>query len=135
MKKYIKASASFFTSWEQLPTSELLDVLSNYFDSIGSNGGSTAGFIKFAENSGIDMSGIPNSRVNELWDMVADYVDDATDSPIVIDGVEIYDESDAYRWLQSKLNQYGNTYHFPGPDRANLDKLIEKFGNTYFWGR
>lgn len=32
------------------------------------------------------------------------------------------------------LDKYnGSTYFFPPDARNKLDKLIEKFGNTYFW--
>ena len=48
---------------------------------------------------------------------------------------EIETKEDAYYWLQSKLSEYGNTYHFPQEERIKLDRLIDRFGNTYFWER
>jgi hypothetical protein len=51
------------------------------------------------------------------------------------DGIVFEDRSDANRWLNGKLREYGNTAHFPQEDSAFLNKLIEKFGNTYFWDR
>ena len=49
------------------------------------------------------------------------------------DGIET--KEDAYIWLQDKLAEYGNTYHFSNEDRYKLDRLIDRFGNTYFWRR
>lgn len=108
----------------------------DYFNSLGNaGGGSSAGYIQFAENRGIDMSGIPDSEINRIWDMASEGVDDDVESPILLDGITIYDRADAYRWLQSKVNEYGSTSHFPTTERIKLNTLIERFGNTYFWRR
>jgi hypothetical protein len=39
----------------------------------------------------------------------------------------------AREWLDRQLRKYGNTCYFPATAKARLDKLIIKFGNTYFW--
>ena len=44
-------------------------------------------------------------------------------------------KEDANDWLNKKLHEYGNTYHFPEEDNDILNKLIEKFGSTYFWDK
>ena len=51
-------------------------------------------------------------------------------------------KKDIYRWLKDKIAEYGNTYHFPYSDKTYhfpysdkimLDKLVDRFGSTYFW--
>lgn len=50
-------------------------------------------------------------------------------------GIKFNDKSDANRWLNQMIAEYGNTYNFPPEVRAKLNQLINKFGNTYFWRR
>lgn len=42
---------------------------------------------------------------------------------------------DANKWLKDKLREYGNTAYFPTEERRELNKLINDFGNTYFWNK
>lgn len=124
-----------FTKWDQLPTSELVDIMRDYFESLKGDYGSIKGFIEFAENNGIDMTNISNSEVNRIWDLAGEDEEDEDEAPIIIDDMEICDRYDANKWLQSKLKEYGNTYHFSGADKLALNKLIDRFGNTYFWDK
>jgi len=41
----------------------------------------------------------------------------------------------ARKWLDKMLEKYGNTYHFPVKERMMLDKKIELYGSTYQWRR
>lgn len=120
--------------FNKLPTSEKIDVMLDYWNGLGEDPGSSLGFIKYAQSRDIDMSDVPNEEINRVWDLAAEYegVEDE-EEPIVVDGKEIFDSSGAKRWLTDKINKYGNTYHFPPSDRTNLDKLIDRFGSTYFW--
>lgn len=77
---------------------------------------------------------IDTQKFDTAWDKaVGD--DDDYEEPLEIDGIEMHDSSDAKMWLRQKIDEYGNTYHFPSEDRRKLDKLIQRFGNTYFWNR
>jgi len=44
-------------------------------------------------------------------------------------------KSAALKWLNGKLQKYGNTFFFPAKDKIKLNSLIEKHGNTYFWNK
>ena len=127
----VYASNNVTTNWSQLSDDELLDIMVHYFDSVDGEYGSTQGFLEYAASLGIDVSDMSSSEVNELWDLASESFSESND--ITIDGQTICTKSDAYTWLQSKIEEYGNTYHFPEKDKISLDRLIDKFGNTYFW--
>ena len=91
--------------------------------------------MKWFENNGFDTTDYTNEQFNDDWDewlSFYDYDDEEED-------IDTYDEietrEDAYYWLQNKLREYGNTRYFNNEDRYKLDKLIDRFGNTYFWNR
>ena len=92
--------------------------------------------MQYWEDMGYDTTGYTAEEFNRVWDLAQDeldadgYVDEEDDYE-----EEIETKEDAYYWLQSKLAEYGNTYHFPQEDKYKLDTLISKFGNTYFWRR
>lgn len=46
---------------------------------------------------------------------------------------QIYDRSEAYEWLQEKIDEYGDTYFWDDDLKSDLNRLTKKFGNTYFW--
>jgi len=41
----------------------------------------------------------------------------------------------ADKWLNEQLSIYGNTCFFPSDVKRQLDELIDRFGNTYFWNK
>jgi len=93
--------------------------------------------LQYFEKLGYDCSGYTNEEFNRVWDLACDEFDNRygveEEEEDSVDGIET--KEDAYRWLQDKLEEYGNTYHFPNEDRYKLDRLIDKFGSTYFWRR
>ena len=113
-----------------LPTSERLDVLTQLFDKYPF-GVSTEQAMKWFESKGFDTTNYSNEQFNDDWDdwlSFYDYDENETE-------YEIETKEDAYNWLQDKLREYGNTYHFNNEDKYKLDRLIDRFGNTYFWNR
>ena len=61
--------------------------------------------------------------------------DDEDKQPLEINGMIFETKEDANNWLNEKLREYGNTYHFPEEDNYILNKLIERFCSTYFWDK
>lgn len=121
----------------ELPTSERVDLMLDLWNDPKFSGGlSTENAMKYWESKGWDTSRYTPEEFNRVWDLAQDeldaggYVDDEDEYE-----EEIETKEDAYYWLQSKLSEYGNTYHFPQEERIKLDRLIDRFGNTYFWGR
>ena len=122
-----------------LPTSERIDLMIDLWNDPKFVGGvSTERAMQYWENKGWDTSRYTPEEFNRVWDLAADewdsrsgYVEEEEEDSV--DGIET--KEDAYRWLQSKVAEYGNTYHFPQEERIKLDRLIDKFGNTYFWRR
>ena len=120
-----------------LLTSERVDLMIDLWNDPKVTGGiSTDKAMKYWEAKGYDCSKYTPEEFNRVWDLAQDeldahgYVDDEEEYE-----EEIETKEDAYYWLQSKLAEYGNTYHFPQEERIKLDRLIDKFGNTYFWRR
>jgi len=37
------------------------------------------------------------------------------------------------KWLSKNIAKFGGTYWFPPKQKARLEKLIAKYGNTMFW--
>jgi len=64
-----------------------------------------------------------------LYDVDEEFESDTDDEPIR----DISNKHEAYRWLQDKIDEYGDVSYFPYNDRLKLNKLIDRFGNTYFW--
>lgn len=122
----------------ELPTSERLRVISDMLDKYPS-GISTEAAMKYLEDHGWDTSNYPTEQFDSDWDDYAkyydedEYDDDEYDEDDSIDWIET--RADARRWLNEKQKKYGSTYFFPDEERYKLDRLIEKFGNTYFWDR
>lgn len=75
---------------------------------------------QFNDEMGIDMWG---------WD------DEEEEDGVEVDGKLITSKEQAWYWLRDKLKEYGNTDDFPDEEDYVLRKLIEKFGNTYFWNK
>lgn len=77
--------------------------------------------------------------LDEAWDIAIDKRGieeiDEDEQPLEINGMIFETVEDANNWLNEKLHEYGNTYHFPEEDNDILNKLIEKFGSTYFWDK
>lgn len=132
-------SNSFKRDIMDLPTSERVDLMIDLWNDPKFTGGvSTERAMQYWENKGWDTSRYTQEEFNRIWDLATDewdsrsgYVEEEEEDSV--DGIET--KEDAYRWLQSKVAEYGNTYHFPQEERIKLDRLIGKFGNTYFWRR
>lgn len=117
-----------------LPTSERLDILAELFDKYPF-GVSTEQAMKWFESNGFDTSNYSNEQFNSDWDDWLSFYDYDENNDVIDNYDEIETKEDAYTWLQDKLREYGNTYHFNDEDRYKLDRLIDRFGNTYFWNR
>ena len=118
----------------EFPTSERLDILTKLFNEYPF-GVSTEQAMQWLESNGFNTSNYSDEQFNSDWDDWLYFYDYDEDNNIVDTYDEIETKEDAYYWLQSKLAEYGNTYHFPSEDRYKLDSLIDRFGNTYFWNR
>lgn len=123
----------------ELPTSERLRVISDMLDKYPS-GISTEAAMKYLEDHGWDTSNYPTEQFDSDWDDYAKYYDEDEydedeydEDDDSIDWIET--RADARRWLNEKQKEYGSTYFFPDEESYKLDRLIEKFGNTYFWDR
>ena len=117
-----------------LPTSERLDVLTKLFDEYP-YGVSTEQAMKWLENNGFYITNYTNEQFNDDWDDWLSFYDYEEDNDVVDTYDEIETKEDAYRWLQDKIAEYGNTRYFNNEDEYKLNKLIDRFGNTYFWRR
>lgn len=117
-----------------LPTSERLDILTKLFDKYPF-GVSIEQAMEWFESNGFDISNYTNEQFNSDWDDWLSFYDYDDEDDIADTYDEIETKEDAYNWLQNKLREYGNTYHFNNEDRYKLDRLIDRFGNTYFWNR
>lgn len=121
-----------------LLTSERVDMMIDLWNDPKFSGGiSTEKAMKYWEDKGWDTSRYTPEEFDRVWDLAQDewdsrsgYVEDEEEYEDVIETKE-----DAARWLDSKLAEYGNTYHFPQEERYKLDRLIDRFGSTYFWRR
>lgn len=120
-----------------LPTSERVELMIKFWNDPNVVGSlSTEKAMRYWERKGFDTSNYTSEEFNRVWDLAQDeldnngYIDEEDDYE-----EEIETKEDAYNWLQNKLREYGNTYHFNNEDRYKLDRLIDRFGNTYFWNR
>lgn len=118
----------------ELPTSERLDILTKLFDKYPF-GVSTEQAMEWFESNGFDTSNYTNEQFNNDWDDWLSFYDYDEEDDVIDTYDEIETKEDAYNWLQDKLREYGNTYHFNNEDKYKLDRLIDRFGNTYFWNR
>lgn len=117
-----------------LPTSERLDILTKLFDKYPF-GVSTEQAMEWFESNGFDTSNYSNEQFDDDWDDWLSFYDYDEEDDVVDTYDEIETKEDAYNWLEDKLREYGNTYHFNDEDKYKLDRLINRFGNTYFWNR
>ena len=121
-----------------LLTSERVDLMIDLWNDPSVTGGiSKVEAMKYFERKGYDCSRYTSEEFDRVWDLACDefdnrygYVEEEETSE---DDIET--KEDAARWLDSKLAEYGNTYHFPNAERYKLDRLIDRFGSTYFWRR
>ena len=96
----------------EVPTSEISDKLKELWSDPNNSLSSGQDYIDyFAEKYNWHLT---SDELNHAWDIASN-------------------PSDAGRWLNKKISEYGNTHHFSAEDNAVLNKLISKFGNTYFW--
>lgn len=119
-----------------LLTSERVDLMIDLWNDPKVTGEiTTQKAMKYWEAMGYDCSKYTPEEFNRVWDLAQDELDNGgyTDDDEYEEEIET--REDAARWLDSKLAEYGNTYHFPQEDKYKLDTLISKFGNTYFWRR
>lgn len=108
----------------------LKDAWNNNIEVEGSN---NIGYKKyFKEKYGWDVS---TEDLNKAWDIAASSYDNGEpeSKSIEIEGKVITSKAEAKEWFDNKIKEYKNTYYFPDVDKANLDKLTNVFGNTYFW--
>lgn len=119
----------------KLPTSERVDLILQFedeLDKIGRTGYNDEEYFSWLEDYGFDTSNYSMDTLEDDFDIA--------DSGIDYEDVEEYEyeietREDAARWLNKKLDEYGNTRWFSPADKTMLNKLIDKFGNTYFWNR
>ena len=121
-----------------LPTSERAGLLIQFWDKLnaqGKHGHSTQEYYDWLESIGYDTSNYDSTTFNDIdWETALDILEiENEENPEYDDGINT--KEDAYKWLQDKLNEYGNTYFFPNTDKHMLNKLIDRFGSTYFWNR
>ena len=120
-----------------LLTSERVDLMIDMWNDPSVTGGiSTEKAMKYFERKGYDCSRYTPEEFNRVWDLASDELDNRSgyvEEETFEDDIET--KEDAARWLDSKLAEYGNTYHFPNAERYKLDRLIDRFGSTYFWRR
>ena len=124
MKKYIKCTTytlddlanAIGTIWEDTELSKVIRSTNDYRR-------------YFKETYGWD--NISTEEFDHAWDRAAFGLPD--DEEGIMIGSKYYTLDDAIDWLDTKLLEHGNTYFFPTKDEEILNKLISKFGNTYFW--
>lgn len=124
MKKYIKCTTytlddlanAIGTVWEDTELSKVIRSTNDYRR-------------YFKETYGWD--NISTEEFDNAWDRAAFGLPD--DEEGIMIGSKYYTLDDAIDWLDTKLLEHGNTYFFPTKDKEILNKLISKFGNTYFW--
>lgn len=117
----------------EVPTSEISDKLKELWSDPNNSLSSGQDYIDyFAEKYNWHLT---SDELNHAWDIASNpaFDDEQEDEGIEINGEYFSDASDAGRWLNKKISEYGNTHHFSAEDNAVLNKLISKFGNTYFW--
>lgn len=124
----------------ELPTSERCDLIKQMRDESEAYFISIETAMKWFEDHGWDTSNYSREQYDDDWDDYVKYYDEDEydedeydEDDDSIDWIET--RADARRWLNEKQKEYGSTYFFPDEERYKLDKLIEKFGNTYFWDR
>lgn len=134
MKLTIKESNNK-TNIMNLPTSERADLLRQFWDSDDGleHGYTQSQYFDWLECNGWDISNYSDDWYRVDWEVAAES-DDDYDADYE-EEYEIETKEDAARWLNTKLNEYGNTYWFPQADKIMLNNLIDRFGNTYFWNR
>lgn len=119
----------------KLPTSERVDLILQFedeLDKIGRTGYNDEEYFSWLEDYGFDTSNYSMDTLEDDFDIA--------DSGIDYEDIEEYNgeietREDAAKWLNKKLDEYGNTRWFSPADKTMLNKLIDKFGNTYFWNR
>lgn len=117
-----------------LPTSERAHLLRQFWNELeetGKHGHSTYEYFQWLEDNGWDTTNYDSNTFNDDWEVACE--DEPEDEPEDVNGIET--REDAYKWLQDKTKEYGNTYFFPDAEKYMLNRLIDKFGNTYFWNR
>ena len=119
----------------KLPTSERVDLILQFedeLDKIGRTSYNNEEYFSWLEDYGFDTSNYSMDTLEDDFDIA--------DSGIDYEDIEEYNgeietREDAAKWLNKKLDEYGNTRWFSPADKTMLNKLIDKFGNTYFWNR
>ena len=110
-----------------LSTSERAQLILQSWDNL--DGGLNTFKVKqYLETQGWDTSNWDMDTFNSDWDVAVDLSGEVEE-----DEDEGMTQEEASQWLRDKIAEYGNTYHFPAEDKATLNTLIQKFGNTYFW--
>jgi hypothetical protein len=122
----------------ELPTSERCALINQMRDESEAYFITNETAMKWFEDHGWDTSNYSQEQYDDDWsDYLSYYDEDEYDEDEYdedddsIDWIET--RADALRWLNDMQKKYGSTYSFPPDARYKLDKLIEKFGNTYFW--
>ena len=127
----------------ELPASERVDMIIKIWRSPFIKCDNTLEYMQYFEQQGWNTSNYTMDEFNHDWDLACDEYE----ARYGADEEDVYDDDDddyeqevmtkeeAAKWLDSKLHEYGNTYFFPQEDRYKLDRLIDRFGSTYFWRR
>ena len=116
------------------PTSEIAIAIQDLWNINATDMNNTNDYLDYFKRE-FGWEDITPEQFNNAWELACEDTPEAEEDFVVIDGEEIRDRSDANRWLQSKVAEYGNTYFFNDTDKMTLNQLIDKFGNTYFWSR
>ena len=138
-RSYIKCNSRVYAS--MIPRDALIELandIHDYFEETGKPSSTIEEVRDYLESTGWSLEGITNDDIDEAWDLQSEWwgKDSSRSTTIDVklsDGQTISSKDEAYEWLQSNINEYGNTYFWDSQLKADLNRLIEKFGNTYFW--
>jgi len=130
MKRLIKSN----TALRSLPTSYLADAIRDLWNNCheGECPNNQKEYDEYFHSIGIEYT---EEQWENAWELACGDDHGVEEEVLIIDGEEFHDKSDALRWLNKQHKEYGNTHFFPQGTQIALNKLIEKFGNTYFWNR
>lgn len=116
----------------ELPTSERAELLVKFWSTID-GGMSKKQYYDWLNHNGWDTTNYDSRIFDADWEVAANMDPEEDEEEAPIDGISTVEE--ARRWLQDMTAEYGNTYFFPDAEKSKLNRLIERFGNTYFWNR
>ena len=123
-----------------MSTSDRIDIVRDFWNACETDKSihsSFDGFKKWAEKQGFDTTDYTIEDHNQDWDDAAvkygDEDEEEDQGVELSDGTVIDTKEEAWKWFLTKTDEYGDTYWFPTEVKCDLNRLIDKFGNTYFW--